>query len=102
VKEVFFTRRPERTLSDPVFLAQFTGEYEVLGLPMVISLKGNALSAALPDQPENLLLPYRGSEFQLKGRPGFSIQFKKDAQGKIVGAAVVQPGMLLEANKKSS
>jgi hypothetical protein len=102
VKEVYFTRRPERALSVPAYLAQFTGEYEVIGLPLVISLKGNTLSAALPDQPENLLLPYRGNEFQLKGRPGFSIRFKLDAQGKVVGAAVVQPGMVLEAVKKSS
>jgi CubicO group peptidase (beta-lactamase class C family) len=100
VKEVYFTRRPERALSDPAFLAQFAGEYEVLGLSMLISLKGNSLSAALPDQPENLLLPYRGSEFQLKSRPGFGIRFKKDPQGKVVGATVIQPGMVLEAVRK--
>jgi CubicO group peptidase (beta-lactamase class C family) len=100
VKEVYFARRPERALSAPAYLAQFTGEYAMTGLAMVISLKGNLLNAALPDQPENVLVPYRGGEFQLKGRPGFSIQFKQDAQGRITGATVVQPGMVLEAVKK--
>jgi CubicO group peptidase (beta-lactamase class C family) len=100
VKEVYFARRPERALSDPAYLDQFTGEYIVTGLPMVVTLKGNTLSAALPGQPENLLVPYRGSEFQLKGRPGFSIQFMQDSGGHVIGAAVVQPGMVVEAVKK--
>jgi CubicO group peptidase (beta-lactamase class C family) len=100
VKEVYFARRPERALTDPAYLAQFAGEYTVTGLPMAITLKGHALSAALPDQPENLLVPYRGSEFQLKGRPGFSIRFKLDSDGYVIGAAVVQPGMVVEGVKK--
>ena len=102
VKEVYFARRPERALSDPAYLAQFTGEYRLTGLSMVISLKGDLLNAALPDQPENVLVPYRGSEFQLKDRPGFSIRFKQDAQGNVNGAVVVQPGMVMEAVKKGS
>jgi CubicO group peptidase (beta-lactamase class C family) len=34
-----------------------------------------------------------------EGRPGFSIRFKQDSEGHVIGASVVQPGMVVEAVK---
>ena len=43
LKPIVFARRPDGRLSDPEYLKRFTGEYELAGRTMRVSLKGNAL-----------------------------------------------------------
>ncbi|MBK9051811.1 MAG: hypothetical protein IPL78_13135 [Chloroflexi bacterium] len=96
VKELFFSRRPEQQLSDPAFLAQFTGTYLLQGLQLVVELKGNTLFARLPDQTM-VLVPYRGTEFQVKDQPGFSLTFERDEAGQVNRVLVNQPGYVYAA-----
>ncbi len=99
VKEIQFVRRADSRLSDPALLAQFTGDYEVLGLLLQISLRDGKLFGTLPGQKFELL-PYRGTEFQLKEQPGVSITFKTDESGAYNLAQVSQPGETFTAKRK--
>jgi CubicO group peptidase (beta-lactamase class C family) len=99
-KEIFFARLPDQRLSDPAFLAQFTGEYELLGIPMTIALVEGKLIARLPGE-EHELSPYYGMEFVLKGQTGYSITFQQEADGSVPQALVTQPGVVFTAVRKS-
>lgn len=57
VKEIVFVRRPDARLFDPAYLARFTGDYDLLGQTVSVSVKGNALVANLPGQPQFDLMP---------------------------------------------
>lgn len=101
VKDIVFTRMPEKGMTDKSFLEQFVGEYEVMGMSAVVSLKGeNVLALSIPGQPEFELVPYQGTEFTLKDMPGFSIEFKQDESGAVTEAIVTQPGAVFTAKKK--
>lgn len=99
VKEVFFRRLPNRQLSDTIFLAQLTGEYEMLGMTLVVMIREGKLVASLPGE-EHELVPYHGTEFNLKELTGFSIAFKQDESGVFSQAVVTQPGAVFIANRK--
>jgi CubicO group peptidase (beta-lactamase class C family) len=99
VKEIFFRRLPDRRLTDPAWLAQFTGEYDLLEKVLAVELKEGKLHASLPDHAYELE-PYRGNEFALKGHPGFSIAFQADEAGAITQAVVSQPEATYVARRK--
>jgi hypothetical protein len=46
----------------------------------------------VPGQPEYGLVPYKGTEFNLKGLTGVSLEFNLDETGKAVAATFKQPG----------
>jgi hypothetical protein len=101
VKDIIFTRRPDVRLSDKSFLEQFTGVYDVQNLTMTVALKNDStLTATIPGQPEYVLIPYQGTEFNLQGLSGFSVEFKQDSNGKYTWAVVTQPGMVSTAVKR--
>lgn len=99
VGELQFSRRPEQEMSDPAFLAPFTGTYLLQGLKLVVELKGNTLYARLPDQTM-VLVPYRGTEFQVKDQPGFSLTFARDEAGQVSRVLVNQPGYVFAAARQ--
>ena len=99
VKEIYFTKLADKRLNDPAYLAQFTGEYEVLELALMVFLKEGKLCASLPGQ-EFELVPYQGTEFQFKGRPGLSLAFKPDKDGHYNEATFAQPGAVFTAKRK--
>ena len=102
VADIVFTRRPRQEMTERAFLERFVGEYEVMGITLTVSLKGeNALQVVLPGQPQFELEPYKGTEFHLKGLSGFGIEFKSDDSGAVVEAIVTQPGAVLTARKKA-
>jgi hypothetical protein len=85
------------------FLEQFTGEYEILGTIMTVSLKGEqALSVSLPGEPDQELVPYKGTEFQAKGLSSLSIDFKLDASGKASEALITMPYGAFTAKRNNS
>ena len=93
VKDIVFTRAPEKAMMEKTFLEKFVGQYEYQSMVVTISLKGEkTLVATIAGQPEYELVPYRGTEFNLKGMAGFSVEFKLDDTGKSVEAAFKQPG----------
>ena len=66
-----------------------------------IQLKGEkTLVASVPGQPEMELVPYQGTEFNIKGATGMSIEFIVDASGSVTEAKLKQPGGTLTAKKK--
>ncbi len=99
VDPIVFTRRAPASMSDPAFLDRFVGAYEMGPLPLTIARRGRALVASIPGQPTYELVPYRGTEFNLKGMKGFSIRFLEQ-DGKVTGANVIQPDGVYEAKRK--
>jgi YD repeat-containing protein len=103
VKDIVFTRLPDKQLSDRTFIEAFTGQYEFPGspTPFTISLRGDhTLVASTPGSPDLELLPKRGTTFDVKDQSGVTIEFKRDASGKIVEAAFNDNGTVLVMKKK--
>lgn len=101
VRDIVFTRVPNSAMREPSFLAQFVGEYEVMGMPITVSLRANtALLARVPGLPEVELVPRRGTEFTFKDLSGFGMTFMQDEAGRVTEAQVVQPGAVFVAKRR--
>ena len=102
VKDIVFTRLPDKQLTDRSFVEAFTGQWEIPGspTPLTISLRGDhTLVASNPGQPDVELVPKRGITFDLKDQSGVSIEFKRDAGGKITEAALDDNGTVVVQEK---
>lgn len=99
VDPIVFTRRAPASMSDPAFLDRFAGAYALGPQTITVARRGRALVASIPGQPTYELVPYRGTEFNLKGLKGFSIRFLEQ-DGKVTGANVIQPDGVYEAKRK--
>lgn len=101
VRDIVFKRVPDPRMSDRSFLGQFLGEYELMGFPMSIMLRGETtLMARLPSQPEVELVPRRGTEFLIKDLSGYSLEFIQDDAGAVTEALVTQPWGVFTAKKR--
>jgi CubicO group peptidase (beta-lactamase class C family) len=103
VKDIVFTRLPDKLLTERSFIEAFTGQYEFPGspTPLTISLRGDhALVVSFPGAPDLDLLPRRGTSFDVKDHGGVTIEFKRDASGKITEAAFDDNGTVLVLKKK--
>lgn len=101
VPEIVFARLPRKELTDRRFLERFTGEYEIMGASLVVSLKGeNTLLVSIPGLPDVELVPYKGTEFAVKGLTGFSIEFASDEAGAVTAAIVTQPNGVFTARRR--
>jgi CubicO group peptidase (beta-lactamase class C family) len=70
-----FTRKASAAMKDPKFLAQFQGTYEIRDTTLTVTLKGDALFVERSGQAAVELVPYKGTEFTIKGREGSSVKF---------------------------
>jgi CubicO group peptidase (beta-lactamase class C family) len=105
VKDIVFTRMPDRQLTERSFIEAFTGDYEIAGSPVLlhVALRGeNTLIINSSGQPDRKLNPKRGTTFELDGLQGISIEFKRDANGKVSEAALNQLGRVLVLKKKQT
>ena len=103
VKDIVFTRLPDKQLTERSFVETFTGQYEIPGspTPVTISLRGDhALVVSFLGAPDIELLPRRGMAFDVKDQRGVSIEFKRDASGKISEAALNDNGTAIVLKKK--
>jgi CubicO group peptidase (beta-lactamase class C family) len=101
VKDIVFTRLPDKKMSERSFLEKFCGQYELQGQVFTVQIKGeNTLVITAPGQPEMELVPYKGTEFTIKGAPGAAIEFGLDSAGAVVEARFKQAGAVLTAPKK--
>lgn len=101
VQDIVFTRAPDKAMLEKSFLEKFVGRYEYGGVVATFALKGEkTLIATIPGQAEFELEPYKGTEFNLKGLPGFSVEFKLDETGQSVEAIFKQPGATTSFKKK--
>ena len=101
VKDIVFKRMPRKNMLEKSFLEQFTGEYEVMSITIVVALKNeHTLSVTVPQQPVYELEPYKGTAFRFKGLSGYSIEFKRNADGTVTEAEFEQPFGVVTAKKK--
>jgi len=96
--DIVFKRVAEKLAKET--LLSLVGDYSLEGASAHVGLVGDSLQLTIPDQPGYDLIPTHGLIFDLKGLNGFSVEFKKDASGKITEMLVVQPGSATVAKKK--
>lgn len=100
VKAIIFTRKAASQMSDPKFLAQFLGEYDLNGQVITVALRGeNTLTLTVPGQPTYELEPYKDTEFNLKSLTGYSVKFTME-KGKAVAVVFHQPNGVFTAKRK--
>lgn len=101
VSDIIFTRRADSRMKNKAFLETLTGAYELMGMDLLITMKGDdQITATLPGQPAIELLPYEGLTFNFKALAGVSITFKQDEHGRITAVDLAQPGAVFTAKKK--
>ena len=100
VRDIIFERVPDETMTEPAFLEAFCGSYEFMGMPVVVSFKGDSLQVAVPGQPEYMLVPVAGTEFAVRGLSGFSVTFNVDAEGRAIEALLNQMGAVFVAKRR--
>ncbi|MBL8169435.1 MAG: serine hydrolase [Acidobacteria bacterium] len=100
VSPIVFKKKPDARLSDPAYLARFTGEYSLMGQIWTVSLKGNALAVSVPGQPQMDLLPSLSGDFAIKQTQVVSLHFVSDDAGKISAIEIRQPNTVLTAKRK--
>ena len=93
VKDIVFTRQPDRRMSERSFLEPLTGTYQVADFNILVALRpDNVLTATLPNQKIYVLEPVRGYTFAVKDENGLTIDFKKDASVAITEFSMNQAG----------
>jgi CubicO group peptidase (beta-lactamase class C family) len=101
VDKIVFTKMPGKEMTEKSFLEKFIGEYVLVEMIVTVSLKGEkTLYLSVPGQPEYELVPYKGTEFNLKNLTGFSIEFITDESGAVKEAKITQPNGVFTAKKK--
>jgi CubicO group peptidase (beta-lactamase class C family) len=100
VADIVFKKRPDDRLSDPAYLARFTGEYDLAGQTVSIGLSGNALTVNIPGQPQYRLVPGLGGEFTLKEYTVISMSFTEDDKGNVTALQINQPEGVFTAKRK--
>lgn len=101
VKDIVFSRVAAKAMSEISFLEKFVGEYEFMGAVATVALRGkDTLTLTVPGQPTYELVPYRGTEFNLKDLTGYSMEFKMDAVGKVTEMVAHQPNGVFTAKRK--
>lgn len=100
VPDLIFKRLPPKL--DVELAKAAAGVYEWLDTAITVQLRNDAeLTLLLSGQPERVLVPYQGNEFLLKDLTGFSIDFKREADGSVNEAILVQPGMAATLKRRS-
>jgi CubicO group peptidase (beta-lactamase class C family) len=94
VKDIVFTRMPDKQLTERAFIQAFVGQYAAPGepVPTTVALRGDhTLVLTHPGSPDRELLPKRGTSFELQGLTGFTLEFHRDASGKVTEAIMHTP-----------
>jgi len=99
--DIVFKRLPPKGLLDRAALEQLAGGYEIMGATLTVALKGEeTLQVSMPGLPDYELVPYKGTQFELKGLSGFSLEFKRDASGAASEVVITQPGGVFTAKRR--
>lgn len=94
VDPIVFRKRPDPRLSDPKYLEQFLGNYELGPLPVTVSLRGSRMILAVGPQTPSELIPDIDGWFNLKGFSGYRVRFTGDT------IELSQPNGLFTATRK--
>lgn len=98
VDPVRFEKVPPASMSDPAFLRKLTGRYRLMGLTVTVERRDGSLSLTVPGQPPYRLEPYRGTEFDLRGQPGYSVRFRLE-DGRAAELVMIQPNGVFTAGR---
>jgi CubicO group peptidase (beta-lactamase class C family) len=87
VAPIVFRRSPPAAMRDSAFLEPFIGTYELLGMQLeVFRSASGSLVATVPGEGNKVLVPDHGSTFWFRDLPGYTIEFRSDASGKVTEA----------------
>ncbi len=99
IKEIEFIKAAEETKIEGTSLDKYTGEYDVSGTKLVVTLRGTKLILTVAGQPDYELIPAGENEFNFKNLDGFSVKFNEDT-GKVTEMILNQPNGVFTAKKK--
>jgi CubicO group peptidase (beta-lactamase class C family) len=95
-----FTRKAPAEMTTRAFLEPLTGVYEVNGIDAEVVLREDGvLQYVVLGRPRDLV-PVRGTLFRIKDLSGVSVEFLKDASGKVDRIAVHSDGSTIGPRKK--
>ena len=97
-EDIVFTRAPEKISQD--VLQKLVGDYLLNDQTVTFAVVGDALRLTVPGQPQYELIPRKELSFDIKGMPGFSVDFQMDASGKVSEAVFNQPNGVFHAKHK--
>ena len=101
VKDIVFARAADKAMTEKGFLEKFVGTYILSEAEVKVALReGEVLFLTVPGQPDYELVPYKGTEFNLKGVDGYSVEFKQDTSGAVTEVIFHQPNGTFTAKKK--
>jgi hypothetical protein len=93
VKDIVFTRMPDRRMRERSFLEPLAGVYQVADFKFAVTLRAdNVLTVTTPSQRVWELEPVRGNTFAVKGENGLTLDFKRDPSGKVTEFSLNQAG----------
>ena len=102
VADIVFKRKPDSRLTDPIYLEQFLGEYELGAEVVTVGLRGSRLIVSVPGQPIYDLVPGRENEFDLKQYSAISVRFTIDPKGGVTEAVFNQPNGVFTAKRRKA
>jgi len=86
---IVFTRVADPRMRNPAFLKALTGEYELGNSVLSIVLREDQQLLLVQPTGQTLMLdPLRGTTFRVKERAGWSVEFKRAADGTVSEAAL--------------
>lgn len=97
-EDIVFIRAPEKISND--VLQKLVGDYLLNDQTVTFAVAGDVLRLTLPGQPVYELVPRKELSFDIKGMPGFSVEFHMDAAGKVTEAVFNQPNGVFHAKRK--
>ncbi len=97
-EDIVFTRAPEKISKE--VLEKLAGDYLLAEQTVNFAVVGDVLRLTLQGQPQYELIPRKELSFDVKGLPGFSVDFLMDASGKVTEAVFNQPNGVFHAKRK--
>lgn len=91
VKDIVFRRKPDLARSSVEYLRRFTGNYEIYGYTVDVSIQGGVLCAIIPGQPVYQLIPNGENEFRVKSKTSYLVRFVLNGNGAVEEVLLMQP-----------
>lgn len=95
-----FTRKAPAEMTSRAFLEPLTGVYEVNGIDAEVALREDGVLLYVVLGRPRELVPVRGTLFRIKDLTGVSVEFLKDASGKVDRIAVHSDSSTIGPRKK--
>lgn len=99
VKDIEFKKLPEYRDNSAAY-EKYTGDYEMNGVSLKVSIKNNTLKLFIPGQPEYELLASKENNFDIKDLKAYSVTFNMNSEGKVSEIQFNQPNGVFKAKKK--